>query len=145
MPAFQPWPPRVPGTLSHGVDVPAARQQANKAAVRELLDALSRGTFGAAVVAAGPGELSDRFVELRRAFPDLSLTPLVQITEGDLVVTRAELRGTHLGPLYGIPATGKTLRWEFFCLMHVADGVIVAQQSSPDWNDALAQLGLLAM
>lgn len=145
VPAFQPWPARVPGTLSHGVDVPAARRQANKAAALELLDALSRGAFGADVVAAGPGELSDRFVELRCAFPDLSLTPLVQIAEGDLVATRAELRGTHLGALYGLPATGRNLRWEFFALMRVVAGVVVAQQSSPDWNDALAQLGLLAL
>lgn len=145
VPAFRPWPPRVPGSLSHGIDVPAPGQQANKAAVSELLDALSRGAFGADVVAAGPGELSDRFVELRRAFPDLSLAPLVQIAEGDLVATRAELRGTHLGTLYGLPATGKALRWEFFCFTHVVDGIVVAQQSSADWNDALAQLGLLAL
>jgi predicted ester cyclase len=145
VPAFQPWPPQVPRALAHAGDVPVVRQQANKAIVRELLDALSRGAFGADVVAAGPGELSDRFVELRRAFPDLSLAPLVQVSEGDLVATRAELRGSHLGTLYGIPATGKTLRWEFFSLMHVIDGVVVAQQSSPDWNDAMAQLGLLAL
>jgi predicted ester cyclase len=144
-PAFRLWPPRMPGVLSHRSAVPATGQQANKAAVCELLDALSRGAFGADVVAAGPGELSDRFVELRRAFPDLSLAPLVQIAEGDLVATRAELRGTHLGTLYGLPATGKALRWEFFCVAHVVDGVVVAQQSSADWNDALAQLGLLAL
>lgn len=145
VPAFQPWPPRVPGTLAHDSAVPAAGRQANKAAVSKLLAALSRGAFGADVVAAGPGELSDRFVELRRAFPDLSLAPLVQIAEGDLVATRAELRGTHLGALYGLPATGKALRWELFCLAQVVDGVVVAQQSSADWNAALAQLGVLAL
>lgn len=61
------------------------------------------------------------------------------------VATRAELRGTHLGTLYGLPATGKALRWEFFCVARVVDGVVVAQQSSADWNDALAQLDLLAL
>jgi predicted ester cyclase len=125
--------------------VPAVRQQANKAVVGELLGALSRGAFGADSAARGPGDLSDRFVELRRAFPDLSLTPLVQLAEGDLVATRAALRGTHLGTLYGLPATGKALSWEFFCLAQAVDGVVVAQQSSADWNDALAQLGMLAM
>jgi predicted ester cyclase len=143
--AFQRWPIRVPGVISHADAEPPARQQANKAAVAELLGALSRGAFGADSAARGPGELSDRFVELRRAFPDLSLTPLVQLGEGDLVATRAELRGTHLGTLYGFPATGKALRWEFFCLAQVVAGVVVAQQSSADWNDALAQLGLFAL
>jgi predicted ester cyclase len=143
--AFQSWPPRLPGVIPHAADVPAVRQQANKAVVGELLGALSRGAFGADSAARGPGDLSDRFVELRRAFPDLSLTPLVQLAEGDLVATRAELRGTHLGTLYGFPATGKALRWEFFCFAQVVDGVVVAQQSSAGWNDALAQLGMFAM
>jgi predicted ester cyclase len=143
VPAFQAWPARVPGAIPRSDNLPVAQRQANKATVCALLDALSRGAFGATVATAGPNDLSDRFVELRRAFPDLSLTPLAQIAEGDLVATRAELRGTHLGALYGFPATGRALRWEFFCLAQVVDGVVVAQQSSADWNDALAQLGLL--
>jgi predicted ester cyclase len=61
------------------------------------------------------------------------------------VATRATLRGTHLGSLYGLPATGRSISWDVFCLARVEDGAVVEQQSLFDWNDALAQLGLLAM
>src|SRR5712692_5499426 len=43
----------------------------------------------------------------RGAFPDIHLTVEDEITEGDKVVTRFTGRGTHKGPLMGIPPTGK--------------------------------------
>lgn len=143
VPAFQRWPAKATGGLADNADSDLAQQHANKAVVRALLDALSRGAFGIDTAVAGPGALADRFVELRRAFPDLSLSPLVQIAEGELVATRAALHGTHLGALYGFPATGRAISWEFFSLARVVDGVVVAEQSSADWNAGLAQLGLM--
>jgi len=41
------------------------------------------------------------------AFPDIHFTIEAQIAEGEQVVTRYIVQGTHLGPLMGIPATGK--------------------------------------
>src|SRR2546425_1041870 len=41
------------------------------------------------------------------AFPDARLTLEDMIAEGDRVVTRQTLRGTHTGELMGIPPTGK--------------------------------------
>jgi predicted ester cyclase len=143
VPAFQRWPTKAAGGIPDNAGCDLAQRQANMAVVRELLDALGHGAFGAGAAPAGPSALADRFVELRRAFPDLSLTPLVQIAEGELVATRAALRGTHLGTLYGFPATGRAISWEFFSLAHVVDGVVVAEQSSADWNAGLAQLGLM--
>jgi predicted ester cyclase len=43
----------------------------------------------------------------RAAFPDLDAEIYDQIAEGDKVVTRKAFHGTHLGPLMGIPPTGK--------------------------------------
>jgi predicted ester cyclase len=144
-PAFASWPSRRPRTLAQQHrSQPAATLRANKAAVIEMLAALSRGAF-AAYASDNLGDLVDRFVELLRAFPDLALTPVVQIAEGDLVATRATLRGAHLGVLYGTAGSGKAISWDIFCLARVADGAVVEQQSLIDWNAALAQLGLLAM
>ena len=42
----------------------------------------------------------------RVAFPDLSITIEDQVAEGDRVVTRWTARGTHIGDLWRIPATG---------------------------------------
>ena len=41
------------------------------------------------------------------AFPDFHLAVHEMISEGDRVVVRYTFTGTHLGPLAGIPATGK--------------------------------------
>lgn len=55
----------------------------------------------------GP-EAHKQFVLMyRSAIPDLHITIEDQIAEGDKVVTRWTARGTHQGPLMGIPPTGK--------------------------------------
>jgi predicted ester cyclase len=144
-PAFATWPAqrsRLP-TQTHDAQ-PESTLRANKTAVLSALGGLGRGEFFGVTDAPGLNELVDRFVELRRAFPDLALTPLLQIAEGDLVATRASLHGTHLGALYGLPANGQALSWDFFSLARVAGGVVVEQVSLFDWNDLLARLGLLA-
>jgi len=45
---------------------------------------------------------------LMTAFPDLTFTIESLAAEGDRVVWRFDCRGTHRGPLMGIPATGKS-------------------------------------
>ena len=47
---------------------------------------------------------------LTSAFPDLHTTVEDMIAEGDKVVARTTLNGTHEGPLWGIPPTGKPSR-----------------------------------
>jgi steroid delta-isomerase-like uncharacterized protein len=65
---------------------------------------------------AVPGETAGReglkeFVTLlRTAFPDLQITVEDQIAEGDKVVTRFTVTGTHQGEFAGIPATGKPIQ-----------------------------------
>ncbi len=55
----------------------------------------------------GQEELKQYFMIYRTAFPDAHYTVEDQIAEGDRVVTRWSVRGTHQGPLLGIPPTGK--------------------------------------
>ena len=43
----------------------------------------------------------------RSAFPDLELTPEDVIADGDTVVRRDRITGTHDGEFMGIPPTGK--------------------------------------
>ncbi len=47
--------------------------------------------------------------EFRTAFPDLRLIIEEQIAEGDKVVSRATIRGTHLREFRGIAPTGKEM------------------------------------
>lgn len=51
--------------------------------------------------------IKESIAAFRIAFPDIHFTIEAQIAEGEQVVTRYIVQGTHLGPLMGIPATGK--------------------------------------
>jgi predicted ester cyclase len=144
-PAFAGWPARSPQPLpQYAATQPATTLSENKAALAKLLDAYSRGNTSVGREHAGLDTLANGFVDLRVAFPDLSLHPVLQVAEGDLVAMRARLSGTHAGALYGVPASGSKLSWDFFIMARVANGVVIEERSSPDWNDVLAQLGLLA-
>ena len=49
----------------------------------------------------------DTFTEAREAFPDLSIAVEDVMAEGDRVVARVTMRGTHRGEFQGIEPTGK--------------------------------------
>src|SRR3712207_365110 len=47
---------------------------------------------------------------IRAAFPDLEFTVEDVISEGDRVVCRVTMRGTHEGELYGMAPTGRSVQ-----------------------------------
>jgi steroid delta-isomerase-like uncharacterized protein len=60
----------------------------------------------------GTGSLDatkQQFLELVAAFPDLTMMVQDQIAEGDRVVNRVLVRGTHQGEYMGMPGSGKTI------------------------------------
>ncbi len=56
------------------------------------------------------------------AFPDFQITIEDSIAEGDRVVLREILSGTHQGELIGIPATGKHAVWSAVWIYRLAGG-----------------------
>src|SRR3989442_797735 len=50
-----------------------------------------------------------RWSMLIEAFPDFIITVHDIIAEGELVALRTSGRGTHRGPLFGVPPTGKPI------------------------------------
>jgi steroid delta-isomerase-like uncharacterized protein len=77
------------------------------------------------------------------ALPDLALAIEEQVAEGSTVVTRWSATGTHDGPLFGIPATGRTITASAIHVHHVADGQISDQWEQFDALGVLRQLGVL--
>ena len=77
------------------------------------------------------------------AFPDMSTTVEDVIAEGDKVVTRVTIRGTHQGEVeeYG-PPTGKQVELEGITIHRFEDGKIVEEWNSYDNLSILQQLGL---
>ena len=68
----------------------------------------------------GPKAAADRYLQQWRGFPDFKVRVRRIVAEGArYVVTENEWRGTHRGPFFGIPPTGKRARvracvlWEF--------------------------------
>ncbi len=80
---------------------------------------------------------------LRTAFPDCRWDEEAIVAEGDLVVGRYVLRGTHLGEFLGIPASGNSITVSNIHIMRIADGKIVEHWGHGDDMGMMRQLGAL--
>jgi len=63
------------------------------------------------VEATGAQALKEVFTRLHRAFPDLHITVEDVIAEGDKIVSRNTVTGTHQGDYMGRPPTGKSVTY----------------------------------
>ena len=77
------------------------------------------------------------------AFPDLHLTAEDLIAEGDKVVARFTLRGTHKGELMGVPPTGKQVTMTGIQIVRTAEGRIAVNWINLDALGMLQQLGVI--
>ena len=68
---------------------------------------------------------------------------VMQIAEGDLVVSHIVGRGVHSGELFGIPATNKEVETEGIAIHRVREGRIVGYWSVVDGARVLQQMGVL--
>jgi steroid delta-isomerase-like uncharacterized protein len=77
----------------------------------------------------------------REAFPDLHFRVEELVAEGDTVVSRWTLTGTHTGPFLGIAPTGRTIRVGGMSLDHLQDGLLVSGFDGWDNLGLRQQLG----
>lgn len=82
-----------------------------------------------------------RLAGIRTAFPDIVLTLEEIIAEGDRVVFRSTIRGTHQKIFQGIAPTGRPVIVALLDMVRVQDNKIVEQWGGPDFLDWLRQLG----
>jgi len=59
---------------------------------------------------------------LRPALPDLRVEIHDQVAEGDKVVTRKTIHGTHLGELFGVPATRRKISIDVIDIVRLENG-----------------------
>jgi predicted ester cyclase len=86
-----------------------AWNQSNLEVVDEIFDRYVSHQPDGSVLERGPEDVK-RFVgEFREAFPDLRLIIEEQIAEGDKVVSRGTIRGTHLREFRGMVPTGEEM------------------------------------
>ncbi|BAZ47621.1 hypothetical protein NIES4103_02230 [Nostoc sp. NIES-4103] len=79
----------------------------------------------------------------RSAIPDIHLTIEDEIYAKDKVVHRWFLSGTHQKELFGVPATGKTLKFSGTTTVRVAEGKIAERWTNIDELGLLRQLGVV--
>ncbi len=91
----------------------------------------------------GPEDVKRFIGEFHRAFPDFHCTIEDQIAEGDKVVTRVTIRGTHQGKTeeFG-PPTGRQIEGGGITISRIEGGKIVEDWDSYDNLSLLQQLGL---
>ena len=128
----------------------------NKAIVRRLFEEIdrSKGTPAADLVspdmithmagAPGPmgleeiGQMSGMFYG---AFPDLQHVIQDQVAEGDKVVSRLTVRGTHRGDFQGVPPSDKQIEMHPIAIHRLAGGRITEQWINSDMMGLMQQIG----
>jgi predicted ester cyclase len=80
----------------------------------------------------------------RRAFPDVHVTVIDNIAEGDKVVHQWVMAATHQGEFMGIHPTGKRLTWTGITIVRFANGKIVERWANVDVLGILQQLGAVS-
>ena len=85
--------------------------------------------------------LKEVFARLLRAYPDLHITIEDLIEEGDKVVCRDTVTGTHQGDYMGIPPTGKSVTYNEIFIARFAGGRITETWGVVDVLSQMKQLG----
>jgi steroid delta-isomerase-like uncharacterized protein len=80
----------------------------------------------------------------RTGLPDFQTTVEELIAEGDKVVARSSVRGTHLGVLQGVPPTGKQIGYGTIGIFRIADGQIQEVYVISDALGILRQLDVVS-
>jgi steroid delta-isomerase-like uncharacterized protein len=78
---------------------------------------------------------------MRAGFPDIQWTLEELIAEGDKVAARFTMRGTHNGPFFGVPPTGKKIAVKAMNFYRITNGKIVEEHGQPDLLGLLQQIG----
>ncbi len=90
----------------------------------------------------GPEGVRQWMTHLYSVAPDLHATIEDIVAEGDTVVVRNTWHGTHTGPLFGIPTTGKPFTLTGFVLWRIRDGKIAERRATLDLWGLRQQLGV---
>jgi len=95
------------------------------------------------VQATGAQAFKEVFATLHRAFPDLHVTVDDFIEEGDKVVCRNKVTGTHHGQYMGLAPTGKSVAYNEIFILRFVNGRIAEIWGIVDVLSQMKQLGMI--
>ena len=129
----------------------------NEAVVRRAFDEIAQGNLDVAdeIIAPeyvrhdlaggpdahGPDGVKRLIAGLRTAFPDIKTTIEDIFADGEKVVVRFSVRGTHSGSFMGIAPTGREATWRGVNIYRVSGGRIRETWQLADGLGLLRQLG----
>lgn len=90
----------------------------------------------------GPEEVMKYFEHSRRAFPDQRNELVAMHHADDAVLVEAIVRGTHLGPLGGLPPTGRSYELPILAAFLFEGEKLVCERVYFDAGTVLRQLGI---
>lgn len=113
-------------------------------AVDALFDPDVRMTTPLPIQAIGVEAIKAVFTTLHQAFPDLHVDVVEMIAEGNAVVVRNTVTGTHRGGEYmGLPATGKSVSYNEIFIFRLEDGRVTETFGVVDVLTQMKQLGII--
>jgi serine phosphatase RsbU (regulator of sigma subunit) len=113
--------------------------QTNLEVVDEIFDRYISHQPDGPTLERGPEDVKGFVSEFRSAFPDLRIRIDDQIAEGDKVVVRATIRGTHHREFRGMTPTGKEIEEKGFSVFRFSpEGKVVES-----WDSYYSQLSLM--
>jgi hypothetical protein len=95
------------------------------------------------IEATGAQVVKEVFARLLRGLPDLHITIEDLIAEGNKVVSRNTVNGTHLGEYMGLPPTGKSIIYNEIFICRFAGGRIAETWGVVDVFSQMKQLGAI--
>ena len=139
-----------------------AQETSNKATVRRFDDVVSTGDaevisktidelvepdvlihMPLPIQATGAQALKQVWAMLLRGLPDLHVAVEDVIAEGDKVVCRNTVTGTHRGEYMGVPPTGKSVTYNEIFIFRFAGGRIAEIWGVVDVFSQMQQLGVI--
>ncbi len=92
----------------------------------------------------GPEEYKQWIAKTFQAYPDARFIVEDMVAEGDRVVVRYTLRGTHEGTTrMGVAPTGKEVTASIIGILKLADGKIVEMWTNVDFLGLMQQMGAI--
>jgi steroid delta-isomerase-like uncharacterized protein len=153
--ASEPSKPSVPSAQQEGATIVST--QANRLFMQRFVQFIntadaklaselvsSKATFfvpGRPDPVSGPAGYLEIINMMRSGFPDIQWTLEEMIAEGDNIVARYTMRGTHQGAFMGVPPTGKKIAVQALNIYRFSNGQILEELGQPDLLGLLQQIG----
>ena len=140
-----------------GAGPSAALRRKREATVREHMESENRHEFDVTMntfhhpryeliatgeVHDGEAEVAQYFQDTRKAFPDQRNELIALHHADDAVIAEFDLKGTHEGPLGGLPPTGRSFTCRMVALFLFEEDRLVGERVYFDTATILRQLGI---